>query len=82
MAQAQLPHVSCLQDDAQSQLQDMSSWKSSRLMTFDAANSHIRCHFNEALVGLLKEVRQLQALGYSVRREVLTEVETAGKFYR
>eukprot|EP00878_Enallax_costatus_P024703 GHUV01026383.1.p1 GENE.GHUV01026383.1~~GHUV01026383.1.p1 ORF type:complete len:1576 (+),score=459.42 GHUV01026383.1:1611-6338(+) len=70
------------QDDVQSQLQDMASWKTSRLMTFDAANSHIRCHFNEALVGLLKEVRQLQALGFNVRREVLQEVETAGKFYR
>lgn len=60
----------------------MASWKTSRLMTFDAANSHIRCHFNEALVGLLREVRQLQALRFNVRREILQEVETAGKFYR
>lgn len=66
----------------QSQLQDMSSWKTSRLMTIDAANSHVKCHFSEALVGLLREVRQLQALGFTIRREVLAEVDTASKFYR
>jgi dynein heavy chain 2 len=60
----------------------MASWKSSRLMSFDAASSHVRCQFSEGLVGLMREVRQLQALGFGMRRELLAEVETAGKFYR
>lgn len=77
-----MPCIYCLQDEVQSQLADMASWKSSRLMSFDAASTHIRCHFSERLVGLLREVRQLQALGFSIRRDVLAEVETAGKFYR
>lgn len=65
-----------------SQLADAASWKSSRLMAVDAASSHVRCQFSEGLVGLLRDVRQLQALGFSMRRELLAEVETAGKFYR
>ncbi|WIA17572.1 hypothetical protein OEZ85_014399 [Tetradesmus obliquus] len=70
------------QEDVLSQLADAASWKSSRLMAVDAASSHVRCQFSEGLVGLLREVRQLQALGFSMRRELLAEVETAGKFYR
>jgi hypothetical protein len=70
------------QDGVRSQLADMASWKSSRLISFDAASSHVRCQFSEGLVGLLREVRQLQALGFGLRRELLAEVETAGKFYR
>jgi dynein heavy chain 2 len=80
-----IPYSQCfiaLQDDVRSQLADMASWKSSRLMSFDAASSHVRCQFSEGLVGLLREVRQLQALGFGMRRELLAEVDTAGKFYR
>lgn len=71
-----------MQDDTLSQLQDMASWKTSRLMSFDAASSHIRCHFNELLVGLMREVRQLQGLGYRMKPELSAEVDTAAKFYR
>jgi dynein heavy chain 2 len=60
----------------------MTSWKTSRLMSYDAVTSHIRCHFSEELVGLLREVRQLQALGFTIKRNVLVEAETAQKFYR
>lgn len=28
------------------------------------------------------QVRQLQSLGFSIRRDILTEVETANKFYK
>jgi hypothetical protein len=35
----------------------MASWRSGKLMTFDSANSHVRAHFSEALVVLLREVR-------------------------
>jgi hypothetical protein len=131
------------QDDVHSSLTDMASWKSSRLMTFDSSNLHVKTHFNDHLVVLLREVReplhlgcgsavcfssacrsaslihlappqsklldaccfgaslgvatnshsllcaactvqvrQLQSLGFIVKREILTEVETANKFYR
>ena len=51
-------------------------------MSFDAVSSHIRCHFNELLVGLVREVRQLQGLGYRLKPDLSTEVEIAAKFYR
>lgn len=60
----------------------MSQWKNSRLMTFDSQNSHIKTHFNEQVVMLLREVRQLQSLGLPIKKEVLLEVDTAAKFYR
>ncbi len=66
----------------QQALSAMAAWKDSQLMTFDAKNAHVRTHFSEALVVLLRQVRQLQALGFSVRREILAEVDTANKFYR
>jgi dynein heavy chain 2 len=74
--------VILLQDDTLSQLQDMASWKTSRLMSFDSVSSHIRCHFNELLVGLMREVRQLQGLGYRMRQELSAEVDVAARFYR
>ena len=33
--------------DTQRQLEAMSAWKSSRLMTFDSQNNHVKTHFNE-----------------------------------
>ncbi len=64
------------------ELQDMANWKNSKLMTFDAQNSHVKTHFNDQLVTLLREVRQLQSLGFGVRKDILNEVEIANKFYR
>ncbi|KAG2486208.1 hypothetical protein HYH03_015170 [Edaphochlamys debaryana] len=64
------------------ELSDMASWKNSKLMTFDSQNSHVKTHFNDQLVTLLREVRQLQSLGFGVRKEILSEVEIANKFYR
>ncbi len=64
------------------ELDDMATWKNSKLMTFDAANSHVKTHFNDQLVLLLREVRQLQSLGFGIRRDILNEVEVANKFYR
>lgn len=70
------------QDTTQDQLSDMASWKNSKLMTFDSQNAHVKTHFNDQLVVLLREVRQLQSLGFPIKRDVLIEVETANKFYR
>jgi hypothetical protein len=47
------------QTDTQQQLESMSAWKSSRLMTFDSQNSHIKTHFNEQVVVMLREVSSL-----------------------
>ncbi len=38
------------------QLDQMAQWKHGKLMSVDSANSHIRTHFNDSLVGLLREV--------------------------
>jgi hypothetical protein len=71
-----------LQEDVRSRLQDMSQWRSGKLMTFDKVNAHVRAHFSESLVVLLREVRQLQALGLSCRKDIQAEVDVAAKFYR
>jgi hypothetical protein len=60
----------------------MASWTTRRLMSFDAVSSHIRCHFNELLVGLMREVRQLQGMGYRMQQELSSEVDIAARFYR
>nr|BBC28429.1 cytoplasmic dynein 1b heavy chain [Yamagishiella unicocca] len=64
------------------ELSEMANWKNSKLMTFDSQNSHVKTHFNDQLVLLLREVRQLQSLGFGVRKDILNEVEIANKFYR
>nr|BCL66104.1 cytoplasmic dynein 1b heavy chain [Volvox africanus] len=64
------------------ELGEMATWKNSKLMTFDSQNSHVKTHFNDQLVVLLREVRQLQSLGYGIRKDILNEVEVANKFYR
>nr|ADI46936.1 DHC1bm [Volvox carteri f. nagariensis] len=63
-------------------LSEMATWKNSKLMSFDSQNSHVKTHFNDQLVLLLREVRQLQSLGFGVKKEILNEVEIANKFYR
>lgn len=74
--------VSVMQHETLAQLHDMASWKTSRLMSFDAVSSHIRCHFNELLVDLMRDVRQLQGLGFRMRPELTAEVEVAARFHR
>ncbi|KAK9815706.1 hypothetical protein WJX72_008353 [[Myrmecia] bisecta] len=64
------------------QLDEIKLDPSGRLLQVDPNTGHINLHYSEQLVVLLREVRQLQALGFLIRREVLAEVETAAKFYR
>ena len=55
----------------------------SKLMDLDASESgNVKLHYNSELVSLLREVRQLTALGFTVRKDIATEAETARKFYR
>ncbi len=45
------------QDATADAMADMASWKNSKLMTFDSQNLHVKTHFNDQLVVLLREVR-------------------------
>mmetsp|Transcript_17017 Transcript_17017/g.54247 ORF Transcript_17017/g.54247 Transcript_17017/m.54247 type:complete len:3325 (+) Transcript_17017:156-10130(+) len=63
-------------------LDDIKLEKSGKLMDIDVANGHVKLHYNDELVTLLREVRQLTSLGFAVQRDILNEVETARKFYR
>ena len=55
----------------------------SKLMDLDASHSgNVKLHYNSELVSLLREVRQLTALGFAVRKDIAAEAETARRFYR
>ena len=52
-------------------------------MDLDASHSgNVKLHYNSELVSLLREVRQLTALGFAVRKDIAAEAETARRFYR
>lgn len=64
-------------------LDDIKLEKRGRLMDIDTnAGGQARPHYNDELVVLLREARQLQSMGFSIDPGVLREVETARKFYR
>ena len=55
----------------------------SKLMDLDSSSTgQVKLHYNSELVSLLREVRQLSALGFTIRRDIAAEAETARKFYR
>ena len=55
----------------------------SKLMDLDSSDTgHVKLHYNSELVSLLREVRQLSALGFTIRRDIASEADTARKFYR
>ena len=56
--------------------------KRGKLMDLDSQHGHIKLHYNDELVALLKEVRQLAALGFDLPPEIERETATAQKFYR
>ena len=55
---------------------------SGRLMEFDGGDGKLRVHYSDRLVALLREVRQLNALGFSLPVKITTTAQTAHKFYR
>ena len=55
---------------------------SGRLMEFDGRDGKLRVHYSDRLVALLREVRQLSALGLSLPTKIITTAQTARKFYR
>jgi hypothetical protein len=64
------PLAAMPQEGVRSALQDMASWRSGKLMTFDSANAHVRAHFSEALVVLLREVSEWAVGGAAGRRRM------------
>ncbi|XP_077984893.1 cytoplasmic dynein 2 heavy chain 1-like [Glandiceps talaboti] len=55
---------------------------SGKLMELNHKDGKLRVHYSERLVTLLREVRQLQALGFPVPAKIQHTAGTAQKFYR
>jgi dynein heavy chain 2 len=53
-----------------------------RLMHFDHGNGQLMVHYSDRLMGLMREVRQLSALGYTAPAPIVQAASTAKKFYR
>ena len=69
-------------DETRHTLEDFSLETSGKIMHLDVSDGHVEVHFKPQLVALLREVRQLSALGLAVPREAARAAETANKFYR
>uniref|UniRef100_A0AAV2J329 Cytoplasmic dynein 2 heavy chain 1 n=1 Tax=Knipowitschia caucasica TaxID=637954 RepID=A0AAV2J329_KNICA len=55
---------------------------SSRVMDLDHADGRLQIHYSDRLVSLLREVRQLSALGFPIPARIQQAANTADKFYR
>lgn len=55
---------------------------SSRVMELDHMDGKLKIHYSDRLVSLLKEVRQLSALGFNIPAKIQQAAHTAEKFYR
>ncbi|XP_072546992.1 cytoplasmic dynein 2 heavy chain 1 isoform X2 [Salminus brasiliensis] len=55
---------------------------SNRVMELDHMDGKLKIHYSERLGSLLREVRQLSALGFSIPTKILQAANTAEKFYR
>uniref|UniRef100_A0AAR2JK60 Cytoplasmic dynein 2 heavy chain 1 n=1 Tax=Pygocentrus nattereri TaxID=42514 RepID=A0AAR2JK60_PYGNA len=55
---------------------------SNRVMELDHTDGKLKIHYSERLVSLLREVRQLSALGFSIPSKIHQAAGTAEKFYR
>ena len=51
-------------------------------MEFDGSDGKLRVHYSDRLVALLREVRQLAALGLTIPAKITTTAQIAQKFYR
>ncbi|KAI4889837.1 hypothetical protein NFI96_027314, partial [Prochilodus magdalenae] len=55
---------------------------SNRVMELDHMDGKLKIHYSERLVSLLREVRQLSALGFNIPTKIHQAANTAEKFYR
>lgn len=51
-------------------------------MELDHMDGHLKIHYSDRLVSLLREVRQLSALGFNIPAKIQQAANTAEKFYR
>lgn len=56
--------------------------KSSQVMELDHRDGKLYVHYSDRLVGLLREVRQLAALGFRIPSKIHSAVSYAQKFYK
>ncbi|TKS81144.1 Cytoplasmic dynein 2 heavy chain 1 [Collichthys lucidus] len=55
---------------------------SNRVMDLDHVDGRLKIQYSDRLVSLLREVRQLSALGFSIPAKIQQAANTADKFYR
>ena len=53
-----------------------------RLMELGHADGKLKVHYSERLVTLIREVRQLAALGFTIPPKIQKTADVANKFYR
>ena len=68
-------------ESAQKKLLAAQSTQSSSLMDFDQSSGHIKLHFSDSLVSLVREARQISALGFVVPAKIKNDVSVAQRFY-
>lgn len=68
--------------DNKERMREIQLDKSGSLMDINLDSGHVELHYNDALVQLLRETRQLRAMGFSIPDEVQKECNTARQFYR
>jgi dynein heavy chain 2 len=60
----------------------LSLQKTGRLMELDYGDGHLKVNFSDELITLIREVRQLSALGFPVPSKIHSLATSAQKFYR
>lgn len=55
---------------------------SNRVMDLDHVDGRLKIQYSDRLVSLLREVRQLSALGFPIPAKIQQAANTADKFYR
>uniref|UniRef100_A0A4W6F7X0 Cytoplasmic dynein 2 heavy chain 1 n=1 Tax=Lates calcarifer TaxID=8187 RepID=A0A4W6F7X0_LATCA len=68
--------------DILSGLADPKSGISNRVMDLDHVDGRLKIQYSDRLVSLLREVRQLSALGFPIPAKIQQAANTADKFYR
>lgn len=53
-----------------------------RLMELSHSDGKLKVHYSERLVTLIREVRQLAALGFTIPKKIQSTADVANKFYR
>ncbi|XP_033632471.1 cytoplasmic dynein 2 heavy chain 1-like isoform X2 [Asterias rubens] len=71
-----------IQADIEDPHKPLSLQMSGRLMEFNTKNNELVVSYSERLVTLIREVRQLQALGYPVAAKIQHTAAIAQKFYK